>query len=260
MTAGNGILKHRIRRMYTNPAHPLTSFFNRKTWLILKLNAPMPNRILRDWTNSDKIDQLSFQAEVFFTRLIMKADDYGCYWADEKRLRCNLFVLKIDKIREADITRWMAECQKAGLIALYESESKKYLQIVDFNQRKRIMSSQFPPRQSDDGHMTVIRPPEEEVEREEEKKRERFSPPSVDDVLTVMQEKLDDFTAMAEASKFINHYSSNGWMVGKNKMKDWKAAVHGWISRMQNYQPVKKQIKTADEFRREIEEREKQAQ
>ena len=25
--------------------------------------------------------------------------------------------------------------------------------------------------------------------------------------------------------KFINHYSANGWMVGKNKMKDWKAAA-----------------------------------
>lgn len=197
----------------------------------------MPNRILRDWTNSDKVDRLSFQAEVFFTRLIMKADDYGCYWADEKRLRCNLFVLKIDKIREADITRWMAECQKAGLIALYESESKKYLQIIDFNQRKRIMSSQFPQPPSDDGQMTVIRPPEveEEVEREEEKKRERFSPPSVEEVIVVMQEKLDDFTAMAQAKRFVNHYQSVGWMVGKNKMKDWKSSVHGWISRMNDY-------------------------
>jgi hypothetical protein len=29
-------------------------------------------------------------------------------------------------------------------------------------------------------------------------------------------------------SKFLNHYDSNGWMVGRNKMKDWKAAVRNW--------------------------------
>lgn len=31
-----------------------------------------------------------------------------------------------------------------------------------------------------------------------------------------------------DADKFINYYSSNGWMVGKNKMKDWKAAIRTW--------------------------------
>lgn len=29
-------------------------------------------------------------------------------------------------------------------------------------------------------------------------------------------------------TKFFNHYESNGWMVGKNKMKDWEAAVRTW--------------------------------
>jgi len=30
------------------------------------------------------------------------------------------------------------------------------------------------------------------------------------------------------AHKWFNHYSANGWLVGKNKMKDWRAAVHTW--------------------------------
>jgi len=28
--------------------------------------------------------------------------------------------------------------------------------------------------------------------------------------------------------KFYNHYESNSWKVGKNPMKDWKAAVRTW--------------------------------
>lgn len=67
--------------------------------------------------------------------------------------------------------------------------------------------------------------------------RTGFTPPAKDDVVTFMQEKLDDFTAMAQADLFMAYYSSNGWMVGKNKMKDWRAAVTGWIGRMKNYTP-----------------------
>jgi hypothetical protein len=31
-----------------------------------------------------------------------------------------------------------------------------------------------------------------------------------------------------DAERFIDYYTSNGWLVGKNKMKDWKAAVRTW--------------------------------
>lgn len=36
------------------------------------------------------------------------------------------------------------------------------------------------------------------------------------------------------ANKFYDHYESNGWMVGKNRMKDWKAAVRTWASKDKN--------------------------
>ena len=31
-----------------------------------------------------------------------------------------------------------------------------------------------------------------------------------------------------DAYSFFNYYESKGWMIGKNKMKDWKAAVRTW--------------------------------
>ena len=34
-----------------------------------------------------------------------------------------------------------------------------------------------------------------------------------------------------DAERFINHYTSNGWMVGRTKMKDWKAAIRNWASK-----------------------------
>ncbi len=102
----------------------------------------MANRVLRDWTDSENIDKLSFQAEVLFVRLFMKADDFGCFYANPKLIKAAIFPLK--DIRESDISRWMDECQKSGVIAFYESKEKKYLQIINFNQRLRTMRSKFP--------------------------------------------------------------------------------------------------------------------
>lgn len=59
----------------------------------------------------------------------------------------------------------------------------------------------------------------------------RFTPPCVSEVRDYIQEK--GYNLSAEA--FIDHYTSNGWMVGRNKMKDWKAAVRNWNSRQDEY-------------------------
>ena len=33
------------------------------------------------------------------------------------------------------------------------------------------------------------------------------------------------------ANAFIDYYTSNGWVVGKGKMKDWKSAIRTWENR-----------------------------
>ena len=38
-----------------------------------------------------------------------------------------------------------------------------------------------------------------------------------------------------EAEKFFNYYESNGWKVGKNSMKNWKAAANNWITNSNTY-------------------------
>ena len=51
-----------------------------------------------------------------------------------------------------------------------------------------------------------------------------FKPPLVDDVKQYCLERGNS----VDAEAFVNFYESKGWMVGKNKMKDWKAAVRTW--------------------------------
>jgi hypothetical protein len=55
----------------------------------------------------------------------------------------------------------------------------------------------------------------------------RFVPPTVEEVKAYCLERGN----CVDPQRFVDYYSSNGWMVGKNKMNDWKAAVRTWEQR-----------------------------
>lgn len=61
----------------------------------------------------------------------------------------------------------------------------------------------------------------------------RFAPPSVDDV----QGYISENQLPVDPVRFVDFYESKGWMVGKNKMKDWKAAIRTWSKRDENTKP-----------------------
>lgn len=78
---------------------------------------------------------------------------------------------------------------------------------------------------------------DKEEEKEEEKEKEknddvsqaktrtsRFSPPTLEEVKAYCAERKNS----VDAQRFVDYYTSNGWLVGKNKMKDWRAAVRTW--------------------------------
>ena len=81
-------------------------------------------------------------------------------------------------------------------------------------------------------------------EEQENKKAKRFIPPSLAEVQAYCIERNN----FVDAEKFINHYTSNGWMVGKNKMKDWKAAIRTWEKSDFNNKPKQTQQGTGNFF------------
>lgn len=56
------------------------------------------------------------------------------------------------------------------------------------------------------------------------KKKQAFSPPSLTEVKNYCSERGNGI----DPQGFIDFYEAKGWMIGKNKMKDWKAAVRTW--------------------------------
>lgn len=67
----------------------------------------------------------------------------------------------------------------------------------------------------------------EERRNKKEDKREsirRFTPPTIEQVTEYCRERNNGVNPV----KWFNYYTANGWKVGKNPMKDWKAAVRTW--------------------------------
>lgn len=96
-------------------------------------------------------------------------------------------------------------------------------------------------------------PPEIEIEIEKEikiekeidssasttTKRKRFEKPTLSEIEQYCIERNNN----VNAEHFFDYYESNGWKVGKNSMKDWKAAVRTWERSEYRKSTVKKNSK-----------------
>ena len=79
---------------------------------------------------------------------------------------------------------------------------------------------------------------EGECEKPHSPKRKTFTKPTIDEIQDYCIERNNN----VNAEQFYDYYESNGWKVGKNSMKDWKAAVRTWErSEYRNVKVSKKQ-------------------
>lgn len=83
----------------------------------------------------------------------------------------------------------------------------------------------------------------------------RFQPPTIDEVAAYCRERQNS----VDPQQWYDHYSSNGWKVGRNPMKDWKAAVRTWEKSEFNlgkFQGTEKQLTTEDRIAEQQRQRE----
>jgi len=100
---------------------------------------------------SERVNRLTWAAEVMYRRLFSVCDDYGRFDGRPSILRAALFALRLDRVTELNIVEWLAECQAAGLLIRYTVDDKPYIEVARFGQRMRAAKSKFPhPRSSAD--------------------------------------------------------------------------------------------------------------
>lgn len=67
-------------------------------------------------------------------------------------------------------------------------------------------------------------PPTPQPKPEPKSTQKKFKEPSIAEVRAYCAERSSNI----DPERFVNYYTANGWMVGRKKMKDWKAAVRYW--------------------------------
>lgn len=221
----------------------------------------MPQRVIRDWTDSWTMQQLSSDEERFFTRLMMKADDFGRFHACPNALKSFLFPLLPD-IRTEQVRKWRDMCVDVGLICLYRDEKdREFLVIKKFGQRLRQMKTNFPPPcghadcdlvseckhpvsglsagcQQVDANLSV------ETKRNETKRNEGkgdASPPPTErpktgshtpceiDLPRNLQEVIEHFERNQApawlAENWFNEMEGKGWIVNGSQIRKWRSVA-----------------------------------
>ena len=135
---------------------------------------------------------------------------------DVVRSAMKLFVeLKIIEVQD-DATIYMAEVNK-----LIGSEWRSAERMRNLRKKQQASLCDTNVRKSDTENEL-----EKDIEKEKEdiKPQKRFTKPTLEDVQAYCAERNKG----VDAQKWYDYYSANGWKVGKNPMKDWKAAVRTW--------------------------------
>lgn len=107
----------------------------------------MPDRIVRESIlTSEAVNRLSFGAEVFYRRLMSKADEYGRYHSDPQFLLDDLFPkkLRFQHIEWQHIYSYLIECVTVGLVVLYSVEEEPFLEIQNWHQPIDPTRSRYP--------------------------------------------------------------------------------------------------------------------
>lgn len=101
--------------------------------------------IRKGFVDSDRVNRLDWFSECLYHRLLLVADDYGLFDARIPYLKTQLFGMKPNPVRDADLQRALASVESAGLVRTYAVDGKPYVQILDYGQKVRSKPKCPPP-------------------------------------------------------------------------------------------------------------------
>jgi hypothetical protein len=201
----------------------------------------MPNRILRDWTDSEKFDGLSADAERLFVRLIMKADDYGRFHGKPQLVKSNCFP-QAEDLRSNTVAAWLTELSDRRLVFRYKLGNRELLSIINFRQRLKQSVPKFPPPDGEcpewaptDGKP----PPLPGTSRNflELPARDGDGDGDGDGISTHTHPALAEVKAAAAmlaigeavAERFWHHYEASGWINKHSQpIRNWQSRLINW--------------------------------
>ena len=190
-----------------------------------------------DVVDTDMFLDMSASAQALYFHLGMRADDDGfvssprkiakasnCSMDDLKLLAAKGFIIPFES-GVVVVTHWKENNYIRSdryKPTRYVKEAQKLVKIGDVYQ----LSTTGIPTGSQlvDSWDTQDRLGKDKNNKADKPARARFVKPTIEEVQAYCRERGNS----VDANRFVDYYEANGWKVGKNPMKDWKAAIRTW--------------------------------
>ena len=130
------------------------------------------------------------------------------------------YFCKLYEVSRISIQKWLKILEKNNYIKrvnIYKQGSKEILTRVI-----TLVNKPHKEKLTDNNNINI-----NNTNLTDSNKKAFFKKPSVIDIIDYCKERNNNIDAEA----FIDFYESKDWKIGKNKMKDWKAAVRTWECR-----------------------------
>jgi len=189
----------------------------------------MPERYL-----TGDIQMCSLATQGFYVNLLAKLWQKGGYLPDDAAM-----IARLMKVSKGTASTALAQLKQCSIIATtddkqcyveflleqFEELSETHRKKVEAGRKggkvKRLRKTSTAKAQLK--HSSSNKDKEEDKDKEGAS-RPQFTPPTPEQVA----EYCDERANAVDPDRFVDFYAANGWMVGKNKMKDWKAVVRNW--------------------------------
>ena len=163
----------------------------------------------------------------FFVYLMMEANHkdtrYMGHEVPRGSLVCGRKQLSEDlNLGEQTIRTLLTRLKSTSEITIKPTNRFSIICIVNYDKYQSKLTNEIT------NEITNVQPaPNQHLTTSKECKNERsiyvaFQAPTIETVLEVIQDR-------GEAAKFWDFYESKGWLVGRTKMKDWRAAARNWL-------------------------------
>lgn len=185
--------------------------------------------------DSDAFLDMPVSSQLLYYHLCMRADDEGFVGNPKKIMR---IVGNQDDDLKVLLTKRFVLAFKTGVVVIKHWLIHNAIRMDRFNpttyqtEKELLMVkenkaySELATTRQPDGNQLVTQVKLSKVNLSEVKK-ESFAPPSFQEVSEYCKERKNTI----DPQQWLDFYTSKGWMIGKNKMKDWRAAVRTWEKR-----------------------------
>lgn len=220
--------------------------------------------------DSDAFIDMPISARLLYYDLSMRADDDGFVNAPKKIMK---FVGASNDDMNILIARKFVIAFDNGVVVIKHWRIHNYIRkdtynetpyleqkaLLELDEKNAYRLIQEPSQLPVDETLTQVRLGKVSIGniKENNTKEKKFSRPRLEE----LQAYIDEKGLNVNAQNFFDYYESNGWKVGRNAMKDWKATLRRWSSTNQTKQEsrpnwIDKEIKREEASQEELEEME----